>query len=428
MKSDPRTHGLWDVSAPPISSLPKLEKRLSADVAVVGGGFTGLSAALHLAESGAKVVVLEAEEIGFGGSGRNVGLVNAGLWIKPSQVLTTLGPTYGPRLLQNLAAAPALVFDVIARHGIACEAVQNGTLHCAVGARGLADIRARAHEWQERGAPVQLLDAKATAALVGSALFSGALLDARAGTIQPMAYVRGLATAALRQGASLYVQSPVVNMVDSGRDWTLATRAGEVSAPFVIIATNAYSSGPWASLQSELVKLPYFNFATKPLSQEQLKHVLPGRHGIWDSRLILSSARLDACGRLIFGSVGALKGHALKVHRDWAARSVRRLFPDLSSFAFEHEWFGSIGMTVDAVPRLHRLARNTYSVSGYNGRGIGPGTHFGRELAQLAAGSLGEQALSLPISSLSATSWRTAREKFYEMGSTAMHLTSGRLT
>src|SRR5690606_31806544 len=118
--------------------------------------FTGLSAALHLAEAGARVIVLEAEEMGYGGSGRNVGLVNAGMWAMPSVLINTLGKEYGSRLIEGLGGAPSLVFDLISRHGIACEARRAGTLHCAVGHAGLKEIAERARQWQALGAPVHL--------------------------------------------------------------------------------------------------------------------------------------------------------------------------------------------------------------------------------------------------------------------------------
>ncbi len=145
-----------------------------------------------------RVAVLEAVEIGFGGSGRNVGLVNAGMWVMPDDLPGALGPVYGDRLLTLLGDAPRRVFDLVERHGIACEINPAGTLHCAVGASGLAEIASGARAMAARAAPpVELLDADETAAKVGSAAYAGALLDRRAGTIQPLAYVRGLAAAAL---------------------------------------------------------------------------------------------------------------------------------------------------------------------------------------------------------------------------------------
>ena len=144
MTDDPRSHGLWARSAPPAPPTPPLDGRIAVDVAIVGGGFTGLSAALHLAEGGTRVAVLEGVGIGFGGSGRNVGLVNAGMWVMPDDLPRALGDLYGARLLDLLGAAPSVVFDLVARHGIACEPERQGTLHCAVGRTGLAELQERA--------------------------------------------------------------------------------------------------------------------------------------------------------------------------------------------------------------------------------------------------------------------------------------------
>ena len=429
MQGDTLTHGLWEASAPSAPQTPPLRGRIAVDVAVIGAGYTGLSAALHLAEAGRSVAVLEAAEVGFGASGRNVGLVNAGMWVLPDELPKRLGATHGARLLQTLGDAPSVVFDLVARHGMDCEAVRHGTLHCAVGASGLAGLRARAAQWQRLGAPVRLLDAADTAARTGTLAYAGSLLDLRAGTIQPLAYARGLARAALAVGAAVHTASPVVAVEDRGTAWRLVVDGGgQVDADWVIVATNAYTllAGPWSALASELVRMPYFNMATRPLPDALREMILAGREGAWDTRTVLSSFRLDAAGRLVFGSIGALRppGHA--VHRHWGRRALAKLFPQLGDVAFEHEWYGWIGTTSDALPRLHRLARQVVAFNGYNGRGIGTGTVFGRELARLVSGQASAEELPLPMVDVSPIAWKPAREAFYEAGAQLAHAVGAR--
>src|SRR5690606_2849694 len=164
--------GLWAETAPPAPETSALSGALEADVAIVGGGFTGLSAALHLAESGVKTIVLEAGNIGHGGSGRNVGLVNAGMWVMPDEVPRILGEDRGERLLSLLGEAPRVVFELIEKHAIDCEAERAGTLHCAVGPKGLREIEERARQWQARGAPVRLLSAAEAAEKLGTEAYA----------------------------------------------------------------------------------------------------------------------------------------------------------------------------------------------------------------------------------------------------------------
>ena len=422
MKNDPRSHGLWERTAPKAPSTTALEGTQQTDVLVIGAGFTGLSAALHLAEAGTKVIVLEAEEIGFGGSGRNVGLVNAGMWVMPDDLPGELGPVYGDRLLSLLGDAPRLVFDLVAKHDIPCEIMPVGTLHCAVGTKGLTEIEERAAQWQRRGAPVEVLTGEAAARLTGSRHYSGVLLDRRAGTIQPLAYVRGLARAALAAGAQIHTGSPVSGVARTGATWTATTSRGSVSAPWVVLATNAYTTAPWPAVRAELVHLPYFNFATEPLSDNVRHSILPERQGAWDTEEVLSSFRFDAGGRLVFGSVGALRGTGRAVHAFWARRMLGKLFPQLGPVRFEAEWYGMIGMTANNLPRFHKLAPQVVGFSGYNGRGIAPGTVFGRELARLILGQIGEADLPLPLTDPQAEPFRFIKEAFYEVGAQAAHL------
>jgi len=431
MTHDPLSHGLWSASAPAGPATQPLAEDIAADVAIIGGGFTGCSSALHLAEGGASAVVLEAAEIGYGASGRNVGLVNAGMWVMPSVLKEELEEPYGTRLLDVLGHGPSVVFDLVARLGIQCEAVHAGTLHCAVGRNGAAEVAERGRQWAALGAPVEVLDARKTAELVGSKTYCASLLDRRAGTIQPLAYVRGLASAALNAGAQIFTQTRVVRATQAGERWQLTTGSGKtVSAKWVIVATDAYTgaAGLWSGIQAEQVQLPYFNLATVPLPSEVAASILPERQGAWDTCRVLSSFRFDAAGRMVVGSVGALRGTGKVIHQDWARRAVQKIFPQLKDVRFEHAWYGTIGMTSNALPRFHELATNVLSFSGFNGRGIAPGTVFGRELARVILGEVKRDDLPLPMTPLVPVPWRGVRSLSYETGAQAVHLIGARGT
>jgi glycine/D-amino acid oxidase-like deaminating enzyme len=426
MLNDPRSHGLWELTAPPPPETPALSSDITADVVAIGAGYTGLSSALHLSEAGKRVVVLEANEIGFGGAGRNVGLVNAGLWMMPDDVEAALPGDYGARVLRLLGDGPSYVWKVIEKYGIACEATPTGTLHCAVGEAGVAELKQREAQWQARGAPVRLLSAEDTAAKMGTTAYPAALLDMRAGTIQPLAYARGLARAAIAAGATIHTGSAATGIEKSGDLWRITTANGSVTAKWVIPAGDAFAIGPFAATRTEQVRLPYFNFATVPLSDNIRRSILPERQGVWDTKEILSSYRMDAQGRLIFGSVGALRNTGHAVHKAWSERALAKLFPALEGVQLENEWYGWIGMTDDAVPRFHTWAPGIVGFNGYNGRGISPGTNFGRVLADFILGNIAEADLPLPTTDLKDVKWRQVKEAYYEVGAQVSHLVEAR--
>jgi glycine/D-amino acid oxidase-like deaminating enzyme len=207
----------------------------------------------------------------------------------------------------------------------------------------------------------------------------------------------------------------------TGNTWRITTDGGAVEAGWVAVATDAYGGAPWPQGRREQILMPYFNFATPPLSADLQRSILPGREGCWDTPLVLSSFRFDRAGRLVFGSVGALRGTGLAVHRAWARRALKKIFPRIGAVEFESQWYGVIGMTDDAAPRFHRLAPNVVTFCGYNGRGIGTGTVFGRVLADHILGKVSENDLPLPVTEPNAPALPALKEAYYEAGAQIAH-------
>ncbi|RWR10778.1 NAD(P)/FAD-dependent oxidoreductase [Paenirhodobacter populi] len=431
MRGDSCSHGLWERSAPAAPALPPFEGDQRTRVAIIGAGYTGLSAALHLAEAGRAVTVLEAAEPGFGASGRNVGLVNAGMWVMPDDLPGVLGADYGSRLLDFLGNAPAEVFALVERLGIPCEAVHRGTLHLAVGDKGLREITDRMQQWRARGAPVELLSAGETRRRLGGGDYAGSLLDHRAGTIQPLAYARGLARAALAAGARIHGDAAVTDVSHDGTEWVLRTARGTLRAEWLIPATDAYTARVFPQILTEQVILPYFNMATPSLPGDLAGSILPGREGCWDTPEVLSSFRMDQAGRLVWGSVGRLGGAFAAAeraaHHAWALRAMHRVFPQLKGVGFETFWWGRIGMTADALPRLHQPGPNAIAICGYNGRGIAPGTVCGRALARHVLGEWSIGEMPLPVTPAEPAALRGLKSAWYAVGSGLLHTVSDRL-
>ncbi len=411
---------LWEATATETFAGEALAGEVAADVAIVGGGFTGCSAALHLAEAGVDVRVLEAATVGHGGSGRNVGLVNAGLWLPPDTVEARLGASAGRRLNATLAAGPGFVFSLIDRFAIDCDVTRTGTLHCAHARAGLAALQERFRQQRERDAPVELLDAATTARVTGAQTLHGALLDHRAGTIQPLSYARGLARAATALGARVHERSPVSRLARQGSVWRLECGRGSVTARRLLIAVNAYGSSAAAELRPAYTPMRYFQVATRPLPADALTTILPERQGAWDTATVMSSFRLDRDGRLVIGAIGSVDGFGAATHRSWAARKLRALFPRLGAQSFQHAWFGRIAMTSDRIPRIQRVGPDAFSIFGYNGRGIAPGTVLGKAYADYVA-SGDESAFPLaPVASVR-SSFAVTAGLLYEIGATAFH-------
>ncbi|MGU2127371.1 L-pipecolate oxidase [Pseudomonas aeruginosa] len=411
---------LWEVVTPRLSGAASLNGEQRADVCVIGAGFTGLSAALHLLEAGRSVCVLEAYEVGHGGSGRNVGLINAGTWIPPDEVVATLGAEQGEKLNAVLGRAPALVMETIERLGIDCQLRREGTLHMSHNASGVADLQRRHAQWTRRGAPLELLTGAACHEACGTRRISAALLDRRAGTLNPMAYSRGLATAVVQRGGQLYQRSPVLALERQGALWAVRSAAGAVLAEQVVIASAAYTEGEWTNLRRHFFPGYYYQVASAPLHGAAAERILPHGQGSWDTRTVLSSIRRDAQGRLLLGSLGNGANKPAWFLRQWADRIQSHYFPDLGQVNWEYSWTGCIAFTPDHLMRLFEPAQGLLAVTGYNGRGVTTGTVVGKAFADYLLS--GERAtLPLPFSDMKPVPAARLRSCAYEMGFSLYH-------
>lgn len=406
---------LWAATASGEGAYPPLEGERRAEVAVIGGGFTGCSAALHLASKGVDAVVLEAAEIGWGGSGRNSGFVNAGLWLDPDEVIRRVGTDYGPRIIAAFNTNTELVFDLVDKYDIDCDLDGKGVIRAAHSERAFRALEGHVRQWTDLGAPIDLLDRAQVAEMLGTDRFAGGLVDHRSSSIQPLSYVRGLARAAAEEGAAIHCGTRVSGLKREGDAWRVSTANGSVVAKSVIAATNAYSDDFWPGLRQSTTSVGCFGYVTEPLGENVRHTVLPAGHSVYSTHSVICWIRLDRDHRLVVGSLGYLPGPG------WADHMVRWLFPQLDAPRWERKWAGTIGFTPDHIPRLHEPAPGLHVALGYNGRGIAPGTFWGKALAEWATGMPATE-LPLPVTPVRPIPFNGLREVAYEMAFRAYRL------
>ena len=396
---------LWAASARPAPATSGLgAAQAKADVVVIGGGFTGLCAALRLAQSGVDAVLLEAAELGWGGSGRNNGQVIPCLSRSdPDALVHAFGADKGEAFVALVRDSASITFELIRRHGIECEAVQNGWVQPAHTAGRMELAQSRYQQWKRRGADVELLNREQVSAITGSPYWHGGWQNRTGGHINPLGLARGLADAALKAGARIFTQSPALGVTPAGSGWRVATAGGAVTANKVIIGTHAYSGffapALWPRLARTVVPVRSYQMATPPLAPAVRRKILPQNHTMSDTHGDLYFCHFDSAGRLVTGG-------ALMFHHDYERRLKDRigarmamLFPaprDAGPLQFEHVWHGDIAMTVDALPHMHKLADGVYAWLGDNGRGVALAMALGGVLADAARG-VPEATLPLPL-------------------------------
>lgn len=377
------TDAVWELTAPPALAFPELSGREHAEVAIVGGGFCGLSAALHLGEAEHTVAVLESEAPGWGASGRNGGQVIPGLKNDPDDLCKRYGTERGEALATLAGGAPDLVFDLIRRYGIECGAQRSGWIQLASGPRGLAEINNRVWQWRQRNVDVEVLDQSRVQALTGARGYTGGLLDKRGGNLNPLAYARGLAAAASSTGIKIYGHSQAVSLERKNGKWVITAARGTVTSDKVLLCTNAYTDGLWPGLKKTIVPFVSGAIATQPLPERIRETILRQGQAAADNARLLSWFGLDGDGRLIFGGRTRAWSEA-NTPTDYKHRIKRMhaVFPQVEDIPVQSYWSGKVALTVDYMPRIHNLGPGLYTGLGFNGRGVAMATLMGKLLAE----------------------------------------------
>lgn len=375
-------------TAAPLPPFPALEGTVRADVVVVGGGYTGLSAALHCAEAGLSVVLLEAHRVGWGASGRNGGQVGSGQRLGQRELERLVGPGDARRLWELAEEAKALVRARIARHGIDAE-WRDGIVQAAWTARAARAMAAEAeHLARVYGyEAVEPLSREALAAIVRSPVYRGGAIDRGAGHLHPLRYALGLARAAAAAGVDIREGSEVLRLLPGPRP-AAETARGRAEGAHLILAGNGYLGRLEPRVAAHVMPINNFIVATEPLG-ERAGEVLAAPVAVADSRFVVNYFRLSPEGRLLFGGG---ESYGWRFPRDIAGlvrRPMEEVFPQLRGVRITHAWGGTLAITMTRLPHFARLGPAVLSAGGYSGHGVALATLAGRILAEAVQGQAG---------------------------------------
>jgi len=385
---------LWRATAVDQPASDRLGGDLDVDVAIVGAGFTGLNAALALAEAGTSVAVLEAGHLGHGASGRSGGQVNLGLNLGPNALIEQFGAVAGERLIETIGHVPDEVFGVIRRHGLDCDPVQNGWVQGAATSAQRRMQEALARDYEHYGIRFDVLDAEEVLGRSGAEGYLGGLFCPSAGSLHPLSYTYELARVAMEKGVRLFTETRVDRLQKDDRRWQVIGGDGRVKAETVLVCTNAYTDALIPGLKETFVPVRSLLMASAPLSSDLRSKVMPNQVTFVDKRRLILYLRYDRDGRLCAGDHGPMRDRFALADYEGLKKRVINVFPDLAGVRWDFHWGGRVAMTRSKLPFLYAIDRGLIAGMGYNGRGVGMGSVMGRILAEHI---LGKEAKTLPF-------------------------------
>jgi len=376
----------YAATAEPLERFPTLQGAETADVCIVGGGYTGLSAALHLAERGFAVTLLEAQRVGFGASGRNGGQVGTGQRASQDTLEEMLGKSLARTLWDISLESVALVRDLIDRHAINAEFVP-GIIHADHRARLVPENHAYAEKLRTEYDYdlIRPLDREETRHLVGSPAYYGGVLDMGGGHVHPLRYALGLARAARDAGVQVHEQSEVTG-IEPGPSVRVRTATGNISAAHVLLACNGYLGSLDPFVAARVMPINNFIAATEPLPEALATELIRENHAVADSKFVINYFRLSEDRRMLFGGG---ESYGYRFPKDIAAKvrkPMAEIYPQLRDIGIDYAWGGTLGITMNRMPHFERMKGNILSASGYSGHGVAMATLGGKLAAEAIAG------------------------------------------
>jgi len=382
---EPHAPSYYAASANPSPERAALSGDLSVDLVVVGGGFTGLSAALHAAEAGYSVVLLEAHRIGWGASGRNGGQMIPGMRWGAEDLVKSFGRDRAARLISLANSAGHLVKKRIERHAIACD-LRQGHFQAAAKPRHLEAMRRELELLQDLLAyeGASIIEPGDLGKVVASPIYHGGLYDTNGGHLHPLNYALGLARAAEAAGVQIFEGSAATGVVH-GSPVRVATAAGSVTARFAVLACDAFMGTLVPDLAAMTMPVANYNVATVPLGEAAAKALIPSGAAVADSKFVLNYYRLSADNRLIFGGGEKYSPRPPRDVAGFVRPYLEQVFPQLKGVQIDHAWGGLVGVTFNRLPQFGRIG-NSFYAHGWSGHGVLLTTLAGDLIAQAMRG------------------------------------------